>query len=81
MKQENLEQCRSRLQKILESHKPYYLDRSLKDLLPKSCQGSLLNKKLTKWIQLVLLTIFILFGVKYYYEEMQGKVVSFCEQK
>ncbi|XP_016970595.1 uncharacterized protein LOC108038328 [Drosophila rhopaloa] len=73
MKQENIEQNRSRLVQILDTHKPDYLGRTIQDLLPDFCYKSQSSKKIVKWIKIVLLIIFILFGVKYYYEEMQGK--------
>ncbi|XP_017015576.2 uncharacterized protein [Drosophila takahashii] len=73
MKQGNLEQSRSRLKQILDVHKPYYFNGTLQDALPKICKGFLFSAKMIKWIKIVFLSILILFCVKFYYEEMQGK--------
>ncbi|XP_017047188.1 bifunctional arginine demethylase and lysyl-hydroxylase psr-1 isoform X2 [Drosophila ficusphila] len=73
MKKEKVVEARSRLGQILDSHKPDYLSSTLQNLLPNSCKGFQCSKKLAKRIKLVLVTIVIILGVKYYYEEMQGK--------
>eukprot|EP00099_Drosophila_melanogaster_P002095 NP_001097824.1 uncharacterized protein Dmel_CG14331 [Drosophila melanogaster] len=73
MKEGKLEQTRSKLEQILNIHKPNYLDSTFQELLPNFCKGFLFSEKWVKWIKIVLLGTLILLGVKYYYEEMQGK--------
>jgi len=77
MKEGKLEQTRSKLEQILNIHKPNYLDSTFQELLPNFCKGFLFSEKWVKWIKIVLLGTLILLGVKYYYEEMQGKVREF----
>ncbi|KAI8046352.1 uncharacterized protein LOC128252962 [Drosophila gunungcola] len=73
MKHGSIDQARIRLGKILDTHKLDYLDKIFQDLLKEFCNRSQSSKEMAKWTTIVLLTIFVSFGVKYYYEEMQGK--------
>ncbi|XP_017119184.1 uncharacterized protein LOC108140726 [Drosophila elegans] len=73
MKQGSIDQARIRLGKILDTHKLDYLDKIFQDLLQEFCNISQSSKEMAKCTTIVLLTIFVSFGLKYYYEEMQGK--------
>uniref|UniRef100_B3P3D7 GG16773 n=1 Tax=Drosophila erecta TaxID=7220 RepID=B3P3D7_DROER len=77
MKQGKLEQKRSKLEQLLNIHEPNYLDSTFQELLPDYGKGSLLSEKWIKWIKMVLLGILILLVVKYYYEQMQGKLFNY----
>ncbi|XP_017105256.2 uncharacterized protein [Drosophila bipectinata] len=73
MKPTKLEQAQHRLAQILDGYSPDYLTKSFQDLVKNSCQHDQIFKKLIKFLKAMLLAIFLLLGVKYYYEEMQGK--------
>lgn len=70
----DLEQARSRLAELLSAHKADYRDGRIQELLQRACQGRQWSQKWIKWLKLVLLLIFLYLIVRYYYEELQGKV-------
>ncbi|XP_060648406.1 uncharacterized protein LOC132786042 [Drosophila nasuta] len=68
-----MEKTRLRLKQILEQNSQPHLSSSIKELKLKNCKASHHVKNLTNWGRIILLFGLIVFALKYYHSELQGR--------